>query len=135
MEKPLASYSERSGRAPSFEVEYRFLSADEGGRKLPPHQHTRWDFLYEGDDAERDGIWMIWPEFISDDREVLPEGVAPMSGHALMFIVNLDNEQMHQERISLGTRGAFMEGGRKVAECTVVAVHALAHLVDEERSR
>jgi hypothetical protein len=68
----MASYSEKSGRAPSFEVEYRFLTEAEGGRPIPPHQHTRWDFLYEGDDAVTDGIWMIWPEFISEDREVLP---------------------------------------------------------------
>ncbi|KQZ26849.1 hypothetical protein [Duganella sp. Root1480D1] len=126
----MASYSERSGRAPSFEVEYRFLSADEGGRTLPPHQHTRWDFLYEGDDAERDGIWMIWPEFISDDRQALPDGVVPMEGRALMFIVNLDNERLHRERISVGTRGAFVEGPKRVAECTVVALHGLARVVE-----
>jgi hypothetical protein len=122
----MASYSENSGRAPSFEVEYRFLSEAEGGRSSPPHQHTRWDFMYEGDDPARDGIWMIWPEFISEDREVLPEGEIPVTGRALMFIVNLDNEHIHRDRISVGTRGAFVEGPKKVAVCRVVAVHGLA---------
>jgi len=124
--QPMATYSEKSGRAPSFEVEYRFMDEGEGGRALPPHQHTRWDFLYEGDDAVRDGIWMIWPEFIAEDRSVLPEGEVPMTGRALMFIVNFDNEQLHRARMSVGTRGSFVEGPRRVAECTVVAVHWLA---------
>ena len=74
----------------------------------------------------RDGVWMIWPEFISDDRQVWPEGVVPMAGRALMFIVNLDNEEIHRTRVSIGTRGAFVEGAKKVAECRVVAIHGLA---------
>lgn len=76
----MTSYSERSGREPSFEVSYRFLTADEGGRKTPPHQHTRWDFLYDGDDPSIDSIWMIWPEFITSDRQVLPEGEYRLPG-------------------------------------------------------
>lgn len=126
----MATYTERTGRAPSFEVEYRFLSAEERGRSLPPHQHTRWDFLYEGDDPTRDGVWMIWPEFISQDRAVLPDGEVPPSGRALMFIVNLDNEHYHRSRIELGKRGAFVEGAKRVAECTVVSIHALADEAD-----
>jgi len=74
----------------------------------------------------RDVIWMIWPEFIWDDRSVLPKGLVPMAGRALMFIVNLDNEPIHRERISVGIRGAFVEGAKTVAECIVVAVHGLA---------
>jgi hypothetical protein len=122
----MTSYFERSGRLPSFEVVYRFLSPDEGGRNSPPHQHTRWDFLYEGDDPSADGIWMIWPEFIAPDGQVLSEGVVPSSGRAFMYIVNLDNEPYHRKRIDIGTKGAFVEGAKKVAVCEVVAIHALA---------
>lgn len=121
----MKSYAEHSGRKPSFEVSYRFLSAEEGGRKAPPHQHTRWDFLYEGDDPGTEGIWMIWPEFISGDRQVLPKGEVPLAGLALMYIVNLDNEPYHRGRISTGVRGWFVEGPRKVAECEIVAINGL----------
>lgn len=122
----MTSYSERSGRLPSFEVLYRFLSTDEGERNASPRQHTRWDFLYEGDDASANGIWMIWPEFIAPNGQVLPEGIVPLSGRAFMYIVNLDNEAYHRKRIDIGTKGAFVEGAKKVAVCEVVAIHALA---------
>jgi hypothetical protein len=123
----MASYSERRGQESDFEVAYRFLSAEEGGRKTSPHQHTRWDFLYEGDDPVIDSIWMIWPECISDDRTVLPEGEVPLTGRALMFIVNQVNVPYHRARISIGTKGAFVEGPRRVAECEVVALHGLVN--------
>src|SRR5450830_70568 len=122
----MTSYSERSGRKPSFEVSYRFLTAEEGGRKSLPHQHTRWDFQYEGDDPIADGIWMIWPEFLSAEGNVLPKGEVPTTGRALMYIVNLDNVPYHRERISIGTRGFFVEGPKAVATCEVVAIHGLA---------
>lgn len=122
----MRSYAGRSGRPPSFEVAYRFLGADEGGRASPPHQHTRWDFLYDGDDPEADGTWMIWPEFIAPDGRVLPEGEVPSTGRAWMFIVNPDKEPYHRARIAVGTQGAFVEGARKVAGCEVLAIHGLA---------
>jgi hypothetical protein len=123
----MTSYSERRGQEPDFEVVYRFLSAEEGGRKTPPHQHSRWDFLYEGDNPYEDGIWMIWPEFISCDRKVFPEGEVPLTGKALMFILNKENAAYHRARIFIGTKGAFVEGSRRVAECEVVAIHGLAN--------
>lgn len=121
----MMSYSDQTGRKPSFEVSYRFLTVEEGGRTAPPHQHTRWDFLYEGDDPVADGIWMIWPEFLAVDGSVLPEGEVPSTGRALMYIVNLDNEQYHRERISIGTKGSFVEGPKAVAVCEVVATHGI----------
>ena len=122
----MTSYSEHTGRRPSFEVAYRFLAEDEGGRTTPPHQHTRWDFLHDADDPATDSIWMIWPEFIAPDRRVLPKGEVPGTGRALMYIVNLDNEAYHRTRISVGEKGAFVEGPRSVAVCEVVAIHGLA---------
>lgn len=122
----MTSYSERSGREPSFEVSYRFLSEDEGGRSTPPHQHTRWDFLYAGDDPVNDGVWMIWPEFLSLQNIPLPDGPVPMEGRASMFVVNLDNTAYHQERIAVGTKGYFVEGAKRVAECHVIAIQGLS---------
>jgi hypothetical protein len=122
----MTSYSERSGRKPSFEVSYRFLRAEEGGRKSLPHQHTRWDFRYEGDDPVADGIRMIWPEFLSAEGNVLPNGEVPTTGRALMYIVNLDKVPYRRERISIGIRGCFVEGPKAVAACELVAIHDLA---------
>ena len=91
----MTSYSERSGRKPSFEVSYRFLTAEEGGRKSLPHQHTRWDFRYEGDDPIADGIWMIWPEFLSAEGNVLPKGEVPTTGRALMRLLTSEAESIY----------------------------------------
>jgi len=119
------SYADRAGWLPDFEVAYRIFTPEEGGRKKPPHQHTRWDFLYEGDDPETDRISMIWPEFIDASGAVLPEGIVPMSGRALMFIAAPQGRPYHCDRIRPGVRGYFVEGSRKVAACEVVAVLAL----------
>ena len=125
-ETQFTSYSERTGWAPAFEVSYRFLGEDEGGRKDPPRQHIRWDFLYEGDDPFEDGISMVWPEFLSDDGSVLPEGEVPVSGRAHMFIVNPERVAFHRGRVKEGVCGFLMEGSRRVAQCEVTSVLGLA---------
>lgn len=122
----MQTYGERPGWQAAFEVRYRFYSQSEGGRKAPPRQHVRWDFLYAGDQPLVEGISMVWPEFIGPSGEVLPEGEVPTTGNALMFIVNPDRWSFHKERVALGVRGFFVEGSKKVAECEVTAVHALA---------
>jgi hypothetical protein len=114
-----------SGGDPDFEVRYRFLTPAEGGRRSPPRQHLRWDFLYEGDDPQRDGIFMIWPEFIDDEGNPRPEGEVPSEGLAHMFILNPEMRPEHQRRISIGTRGFMVEGTKKVAECEVTRVLGL----------
>lgn len=124
--EPMASYRERTGWEPSFEVRYRFLSPSEGGRNSPPRQHVRWDFMYEGDDPLQDGISMVWPEFIGPSGTVLPEGEVPMEGCAQMFVVNPDRRPFHAARVAIGVRGFFMEGARRVAECQVTRVLGLA---------
>ena len=122
----MQSYSERTGRSPDFEVAYRFYKLEEGGRKDPPRQHVRWDFLYSGDDPAKDGISMVWPEFISEAGAVLPEGEVPYEGRARMFIVNPERVEFHRARITAGVRGYFVEGSHRIAECTVTNVLGLA---------
>jgi hypothetical protein len=119
-------YAASPGWNPAFEVTYRFYSTEEGGRKNPPRQHIRWDFLYEGDDPITEGISMVWPEFISESGAVLPEGEVPFVGRARMFIVNPERIEFHRARVRKGVRGFFTEGSHKVAECEVIAVLGLA---------
>ena len=119
------AYSRANGN-PAFEVRYRFLTAAQGGRKTPPRQHLRLDWMYEGDDPHVQGISMIWPEFVDSSGAVLPEGEIPAEGRALMFIANPDHRAFHRKRISDNPRGFMMEGSQKVAECEVVSILGLA---------
>lgn len=53
---------------------------------------------------------MIWPEFLSSEGSVLSEADVPRNRQAMMYIVNLDNESYHRERILIGSKGSFVEG-------------------------
>lgn len=44
-----------------------------------------------------------------------------------MYIVNPDMESYHCRRIDVGTKGAFMEGARKVGICEVIKIHGLTN--------
>lgn len=123
----MRSYRDSRGQQPAFQVRYRFLRPDEGGRSQAPRQHIRWDFLYAGDDVQGDGLSMIWPEFVAPDGNVLPEGEVPAAGVADMFLVNSDRAAYHRRRLAVGTKGYFMEGPKKVAECEVVALGSLVN--------
>lgn len=123
-----ASYRDRRGTGPDFRVRYAFLSEADGGRKELPFQHIRSDFLYEGDDPQKDGIWCIWPEFLSASGAVLPENDrrVPKEGLADMYVLNRDLRGEHIKRIRVGTKGYFVEGPKKTAVCEVVAVLGLS---------
>jgi hypothetical protein len=111
----------RPDRPPDFEVRYRFLTADEGGCKSAPRQHLRRDFLYDGDDPHRDGIFAIYPEFADVAGSTLPEGPVPYKGLAYMFILDPNmRELIHRRRIAV-------EGSKKIAECEVTKLIGLAN--------
>jgi hypothetical protein len=114
------------GRDADFEVRYRFLTAAEGGRTMPPLQHTRWDWLYSGDDAPVDGAWMIHPEFVDSTGDPLPDGPVPLQGTARMYILDAKLRPMHSRRIREGVRGFMIEGPKRVAECEVTRVIRLS---------
>ena len=121
------SYRERTGREPDFRVRYRFLSQAEGGRSSLPFQHIRSDFLYAEDDPTDDGIWCIWPEFISADGTILPENQpVPAEGVADMYVLNPELRREHRHRIRVGTKAFFVEGARRTASCEVVEVLGLS---------
>ena len=63
-------------QTPDFRIRYRFLSAEEGGRKTgPPWQGYRCDWCYDGDDPVNDGVYMIWPMFEDSAGRPVPDGI------------------------------------------------------------
>ncbi len=91
------------------------------------YQHLRCDFMYDGDDAKTDGIYMIHPEFLEQNGMPLEENVpVPLEGYATMWILMPEMRQrIHRARIRVGTWGYFMEGSRKIGEVVVEAVISL----------
>jgi hypothetical protein len=122
------TYSERVDRLHDFLVRYHFLSSEEGGRTSgPPFQGYRCDWAYDGDDIEKTGIYMIWPEFENESSGVILEKqIVPPDGTARMWIVSPElREEIHRARIKVGVKGYFMEGGKKVAEAEVISLVGL----------
>jgi hypothetical protein len=111
-----------------FEVKYRFLSFEEGGRKTgTPFQGYRCDWAYEGDDIKKTGIYMIHPEFTDNDEKVLALNTQiPVAGIARMYILNKElRKTIHKKRIKVGVKGFFMEGNKHVAEAEVTRIIGL----------
>jgi hypothetical protein len=89
-------------------------------------QHLRCDFLYEGDDPAKDGIFMIHPEFLNSAGEPLQENIdVPLEGRASMWILMPHMRGLHRDRIKVGTRGHFVEGHRKIGNVEVESIVAL----------
>lgn len=121
-------YGQGSGHPPDFEVSYRFFTPEESGRRTgAPFQHYRCDWSYEGDDISQ-GIYTIWPEFLSEAGAVLPEGTpVPLSGRVTMWIASSDmRRQVHRDRLKPGVKGFFVEGPRRVAEAIVTRIIGLS---------
>jgi hypothetical protein len=116
------TYQENMNRLPDFKVRYRFIPHADGGRLQTPYQGYRSDLHYEGEDIQKDGIYMIWPEFLNSDGSVILEDKAhvPASGEAFMWIVNDEMRAYHSSAAKVGRRCWFMEGPRKVAEAIIV---------------
>jgi hypothetical protein len=116
------SYQENMHRPPDFKVRYQFIPHIEGGRLQTPFQGYRSDLHYEGEDIQKDGIYMIWPEFLHPDGSVILEDKThvPASGEAFMWIVREEMREYHRTRATVGRRCWFMEGARKVAEAIVI---------------
>jgi hypothetical protein len=129
-------YRTLSGYTPDFEVHYRFLEAQEGGRSTgPPYQGFRCDWAYDGDDISHTGMYMNWPEFKAENGNLVAVGErGPSSGSADMWILSHEyRERVHRKRIAVGAKGYFMEGSRKVAVAVVSRVIGL-HLDDARTS-
>lgn len=73
----------------------------------------------------KDGASMIWPEFVDASGRMLSEGEVPASGLADMYVISPERRAFHAPRICAGTKGYFVEGATRVAECEVVSVSGL----------
>lgn len=116
-------YCDSSGNLPDFEVEYE-LDVSPELKDIKLTQGVRTDFLYEGDDPLSDGIHMVWPEFLEDEKIILDKRKEiPKSGKALMWILSPEaREKTHRQRIKVGTTGFFVVGQNKVAKVKVTKI-------------
>ena len=123
----MSSYSERLQRRPDFRVRYRWIEEQAGGLHQKPFQHMRCDFSYESDDVQRDGIYMVWPEFENVEGIPSAEGVPiPSEGVASMWIVVPEMRvQVHRQKARVGERGFFMVGGTQIAEAEIIEIVGL----------
>lgn len=113
-------------RQDDFEAEITILTEAEGGRKTPPLNGIRWDFMYDGDDI-KDGLYMIWPEFTDSEGNAIPKDM-PLVGkyRARMHILNREMaETFHRNRIKPGIKFFSMEGPHKVATGVILKVTGL----------
>ncbi len=111
-----------------FDVNYKLYTQNEGGRRTLPLQGYRCDFSYDGDDIKKEGIYCIHPEFEDENGDILTDDTTPVNqcGTARMWILfNEMRQQVHKDRIKVGTKGYFMEGSRKVGEVEVTRIVGL----------
>lgn len=118
-----------------FRVAYRFYTEQEGGRKTAPRQGYRCDFWYHHEEhSDPTSVYMIWPDFEDDKGNVIIDTEVDIisTGTARMWIITPAMRKVHQERIRVGTRGFFMEGLGRVAECEVIELVGLNDKRGEE---
>ncbi len=120
-------YDKQIGHSHDFEVEYRILTESEGGRKTLPYQGIRWDFWYEYNGKHKGQLFMIWPEFLDENGQVITQKNCPVpsSGKARMWIVNDALRKYHQDKIRIGMKGNGHEGGTVVAKYVVSKIVGL----------
>ncbi|MGE6315935.1 hypothetical protein ACQKC1_09120 [Shewanella baltica] len=121
-------YEDEQNRQPDFVVEYEIDLCDEM-KNAEPHQGMRTDFLYDGDDPQLDGVFMIWPELLDENGQVIEDktlGSALHKGRANMWILSEEMREFHRKRIKVGTKGYWVCGPFKVANVTVIELGALS---------
>lgn len=120
-------YRELTNREPDFLVEYEFLSLEEGGRKILPQQGYRSNFWYPNDHSADNIQFMIYPEFLDKEGNVILEKGKSVDkkGSAYMFVLIEELRAKHVGHIVPGLEAYFMEGTRKVAKCTVTKILSL----------
>lgn len=117
------SYKEKLKREHDFLVEYILYSFEDGGRKST-YQGYRCDFMY-CDDNPSDGIYMIHPEFLDKDNEVIIDDKNPVNivGRALMWIIVQEMKDYHKKRLKVVSEGYLMEGSRIVGEVKILELN------------
>ncbi|TGL32804.1 hypothetical protein EHQ52_13500 [Leptospira koniambonensis] len=121
------SYSAKTSRIADFEIAYEFIDELEGGRKTLPFQGYRCDFEYVSSNNHSENLYMIWPEFYSNDGSILMDLSVSVDreGRASMWIVDQTMRSYHQNRLKEGTMGFLVEGSRRVARVIVTRIIGL----------
>jgi hypothetical protein len=119
----MQSYQTIRGHSADFIVKYRLYATADGGRKVT-FQHLRCDFMYEGDDPQTDGVWMIHPEFLDESGDPIQDSnPVALDGKASMWILFPQHRKAtHSLRAKIGVRGHFMEGARKVGDVEIIEI-------------
>ena len=108
-----------------FEATIRIFSESEGGRHTPPRNGIRWDFCYAEDDP-KDGIWMIWPNFLSADGNSLPEDeelpISVLLPAKMFILVDAMRMKVHRKRVKVGGVFYCHEGSKRVAVGTITKI-------------
>ncbi len=110
---------------PDFEAEVRFLTPEEGGRATLPLQGWRADVRREAEPGNQ--CWMIWPRFLGDDGQELPDGT-PIAAVSLAHFYVLDDRlrrTVHREWVREDASFYLVEGPHRVARCRVTRLLAL----------
>ena len=125
-----------------FRVIYRFLPLSKSQTMNPPRQGYYPNWVYAEDYSEEEATrrhshlptFMILPLFVDEDGLAYDKGeVLPLEGYADMRVLFDEMRATHRRRIKVGTAGYFVEGGRVVAEATVVDMLYLNHDKHERR--
>ncbi|HMZ88867.1 MAG TPA: hypothetical protein PLM27_01840 [Chitinophagales bacterium] len=112
-----------------FKISYRFLSAEEGGRKTgPPFQGYRPDFVFAVDANENvksPVAWMIHPIFADADGQVIENKTTAVAeeGIAYMRVIFREHKHLYIDKIKVGEKGYMIEGPYKVALCSIIEVY------------
>jgi len=122
-------YEIKLNQPADFKVSYRFYTKQEGGKDFLPFQGYRSDFWYEDTEHSTSQVFMIWPEFEDDNGNIIMDTNQPIKsqGIAKMWILMPPMRSYHKQKIKVGLKGYFMEGSRRVAECTIIQLIGLLH--------
>ena len=127
-------YQQIYKRNPDFIVEYVFDPCDEM-KHTKPSQGMRVDFRYQSDGLQSNQVYMIWPELLDKQgnviRDITPR-VIDTYGLAHMWVVNPDMRTYHANRIQIGEKGSWVCGSYRLANVIVTEIGSLNNLQGEE---
>jgi hypothetical protein len=110
------------GANEDFVARITIFTKEEGGRKTPPVNGIRWDFLFAENESSDSYHHMIWPVFFDDGGNPYPKGT-PLAGTlgARMYVVARETIPTHlQGQLVEGAEFYCVEGPKKVAKGVVV---------------
>ncbi len=104
----------------------RVLTREEGGRSSPARQGLYRPDIHVDDDPS-DSLWMIWPRFLSESGDELPQdAVVPLVCRAHFYIANPDlRRTVHRQWLREGAKFHLSEGHHRTAACSVTKILSL----------